>query len=75
MYKHAKNCWGEEIVRNALETKGALSIEEIRNSLSKANLLDGLITTSFERKGKGSVTFSTQQHTYTETRSVDTIMQ
>ena len=75
MHKHAKNCWGEEIVSNALETRGALSIEEVRNSLSKAKLLDGSITASFERKGKGSVTFSTRQHTYTETRSVDTIMQ
>ena len=75
MHKHAKNCWREEIVSNALETRGALSIEEVRNSLSKAKLLDGSITASFERKGKGSVTFSTQQHTYTETRSVDTIMQ
>ena len=75
MHKHTKNCWGEEIVSNALEMKGALSIEEVRNSLSKAKLLDGSITTSFERKGKGSITFLTQQHTDMETRSVDTIMQ
>ena len=68
MHKHAKNCWGDEVVSNALETKGALSIEEVCNSLSKAKLLDGSITASFERKGKGSVTFSTQQHTYMETR-------
>ena len=73
MQKHAKNCWGEENVSNALETKGKLSIEDVRKSLANAKLLDGSITASFERKGKGSVTFSTQQHTYTETRLVEFI--
>ena len=70
MHKHAKNCWGEEIVSKALEGKGEISIEDVRKGLSLAKLHDGSITTSFERKGKGSVTFSTRQHTYTETRSV-----
>ena len=73
MHKHAKNCWGEENVSNALETKGKLSIEDVRKSLANAKLLDGSITASFERKGKGSVTFSTRQHTYTETRLVEFI--
>ena len=70
MHKHTKNCWGEEIVSKALEGKGELSIEDVRKGLSLAKLHDGLITVSFERKEKGSVTFSTRQHTYTETRSV-----
>ena len=68
MHKHAKNCWGDENVSNALETKGTLSINEVRKSLADARLHDGSITASFERKGKGKVTFSTRQHTYTETR-------
>ena len=63
-----KNCWGDEIVSNALETKGALSIVEVHNILSKAKVLDGLITASFEGKGKGSVTFLTRQYTYIDTR-------
>jgi hypothetical protein len=70
MHKHAKNCWGEETVSKALDTKGELSISDVRKSLGQAKLHDGSITASFERKGKGSVTFSTRQHTYTETRLV-----
>lgn len=71
MHKHAKNCWGEENVSRALETKGELSVEDIRRNLGGAKLVDGSITASFERKGKGAVTFSTRQHTYMETRLVD----
>ena len=71
MHKHAKVCWGGEIVTQALETKKDLTIDEVRKSLAKAKLQDGTITTLFERKGKESVTFSTKQHTYTETRSVN----
>ena len=59
MHKHAKNCWGEEIVSKALEAKGELSINNVCKSLSQAKLHNGSITASFERKGKGSVTFST----------------
>lgn len=71
MHKHAKVCWGGEIVTQALETKKDLTIDEVRKSLAKAKLQDGTITTLFERKGKESVTFSMKQHTYTETRSVN----
>jgi hypothetical protein len=75
MHKHAKNCWGDENVRKALEMKGELSVDGVRNGLALAKLHDGSITASFERKGKGAVTFSTRQHTYMETRLVDTISQ
>ena len=71
MHKHVKNCWGDESVRKALKTKGALSIEEVHKSLGQAKLKDRSIMASFERKGKGSVTFSTRQHTYSETRLVN----
>jgi hypothetical protein len=75
MHKHTKNCWGEEIVSKALEAKGELSINEVHKSLAEGKVRDGSITASFERQGKGSVTFSTRQHTYMETRLVDTISQ
>lgn len=75
MHKHSKNCWGDEIVSKALEGKGELSIDDVRKSLAQAKLQDGTITASFERKGKGSVTFSTRQHTYMETRLAETIIQ
>ena len=68
MHKHAKNCWGEEIVSKALETKGTLSIDDVRKNLADAKVQNGSIVASFERKGKGVVTFSTRQHTYKETR-------
>ena len=70
MHKHAKNCWREEIVSKALQTKNDLTINEVRKSLSEANIQNGTITAMFERKGQESVTFSTKQHTYMEKRSV-----
>ena len=72
MHKHAKNCWGEEIVSKALETKNDLTINEVRRSLSKAKIQDGTITAMFERQGKESVSFLMRQHTYLETRSENT---
>ena len=68
MHKHAKNCWGEDIVSQALETKGSLTIDEVCKSLAGAKVQNGSIFAAFERKGKGVVTFSTRQHTYEETR-------
>lgn len=68
MHKHAKGCWGGEIVSRALETKKDLTINEVRESLAKAKLQDGTITALFQRQGKGNVSFSMKQHTYTETR-------
>lgn len=67
--KHARQCWGEEILLGA-DSCG--DIASTREALSKAKKLkDGSITTSFERKGKGKVTFSHRQHDKTETRFVD----
>jgi hypothetical protein len=70
LHKHAKICWGAEIVSKALQAKNELTIKEVRKSLSEAKLQDGTITALFERKGKENVSFSMKQHTYTETRSV-----
>ena len=68
MHKHAKNCWGVENVSKALQTKKDFTIKDVRESLGKAQLQDGTITAIFERNGKGNVSFSMKQHTYTETR-------
>ena len=70
MHKHAKICWGVEIVSKALQSRDELTIKDVRKSLSEAKIQDGTITAMFERKGKEVVSFSTKQHTYMETRSV-----
>ena len=43
-------------------------VNEVRDSLGKAQLEDGTITAIFVRNGKANVSFSTKQHTYMETR-------
>lgn len=63
--RHAKICWGEEIIERAAESK---NIEEARKALKEAKLVDGSITAVFERTGKGKVTYSARQHTRSETR-------
>jgi hypothetical protein len=75
MHKHAKNCWGTEIVSKALQSRDELTIKQVRKSLSEAKIQDGTITALFERNGKENVSFSTKQHTYMETRSVNYICQ
>ena len=66
--KHARLCWGDEILRGADDCG---DLESARKGLDKARKLqDGSITTSFERKGKGKVTFSHRQHTKAQTRFV-----
>ena len=71
MHKHAKICWGVEIVSKALQSRDELTIKEVRKSLSEAKIQDGTITAMFERKGKEVVSFLTKQHTYMETRLVN----
>jgi hypothetical protein len=67
--KHAKRCWGADIIDQADETRG---IANIREGLAAAKALkDGSITATFERQGRGKVTFMSRQHTYKETRYVD----
>lgn len=65
MRKHVKACWGEEILQTADQARNA---EEVRGKIVKNFLRNGSITTAFERKGKGKVTYSHRQHTRTETR-------
>ena len=57
MHKHAKSCWGEEIVSQTLESKGSLTIDEVHKSLAGAKVQNGSIVAAFERKCKGVVMF------------------
>ncbi|KAG2085775.1 uncharacterized protein F5147DRAFT_748661 [Suillus discolor] len=59
MRKHVKSCWGEAALQAAMDLDGPI----------KTLLETGSIKTSFERKGKGKVTYSHRQHTRAETRA------
>jgi hypothetical protein len=66
LYKHARKCWGIEVVDKAVE---ANDLTVARQGLAAAKTLtDGTITATFERTGKGKVTYSTKPLTYSETR-------
>ena len=71
MRKHARHCWGEDIVKKADESKDELTLDNIREGLAVAkNGQDGSIVAFFDRKGKGKVKYMLRQHTYEEARSV-----
>ena len=71
MRKHAKHCWGEDIIKKADEAKDDLTLDSIRESLAEAKKTpDGSIVAFFDRKGKGKVKYMMRQHTYEESRSV-----
>jgi hypothetical protein len=69
MRKHVKSCsgWGSNVLSAADDAKDA---NEVRTKVVKTFARDGTITTAFERKGKGKVTYSNRQHTRLETRCV-----
>ena len=62
--KHAKLCWGMDIIDKADDAKDIASIHKGLATAQKTR--DGLITASFERIGKGKVMYTTCQHTYKE---------
>jgi hypothetical protein len=63
--KHAKICWGEEVLKAADETK---NVALARGIVAQSGG-DPTITAMFERaKGKGAVSYSHKQHTKTETK-------
>jgi len=66
MRKHAKKCWGEEVVTSADNAKNA---NEVRATTVMGALNPQSITAAFERKGKGKVNYSHGQHTKTEARA------
>ena len=65
MRKHVRSCWGNEVLKAADQAKDA---DEVRQRIIGNFLRNGSITTSFERIGKGKVTYSHRQHTRAETR-------
>jgi hypothetical protein len=64
--KHVKSCWGEEALAAA---EDATSVDDAREWVVKGLNQSGSITASFERKGKGTVTYSNRQHTAAEMRT------
>ena len=65
LHKHAKLCWGNEVVSAADDAKNA---EEVCTKIVSNHLQDGSITAAFEKKGKGNITYSHCQHTHQETK-------
>ena len=63
--KHAKSCWGEEVVKAADDARNA---DEVCTKIVPNYLRDGSITAAFERKGKGNIMYSHRQHTRQETK-------
>jgi hypothetical protein len=66
MRKHAKKCWGDDVVNSADKAKNA---NEVRAKTIKGALDPQSITAAFERKGKGKVKYSHRQHTKTESKA------
>ncbi|KAG2028835.1 hypothetical protein BDR03DRAFT_882586 [Suillus americanus] len=60
MRKHVRSCWGDEVLKAADQAKNA---NEVRQKIIGSFLRNGSITASFERNGKGKVTYSHRQHT------------
>jgi hypothetical protein len=61
--RHAKNCWGEEAVAAADNTRDVRSACDV---LANHKDIDGSITVAFQCAGKGKVTYSHCQHTKAE---------
>ena len=61
--KHAKICWGEEVVAAADNTR---DVRAAREALEELKLVDGSITAAFEQIAKSKVTYSHCQHTTSE---------
>ncbi|KAG0702377.1 hypothetical protein DFH29DRAFT_787707, partial [Suillus ampliporus] len=54
MWKHVRSCWGDEVLKAADQAKNA---NEVHQKIIGSLLRNGSITTSFERNGKGKVTY------------------
>src|SRR5271168_2198453 len=68
--KHAKICWGKEVVEKADGTRDLSAAREALVKVGLAGLRDGSITTEFERIGKGKISYSHREHTRTEARYI-----
>ncbi len=66
--KHARICWGDEVLQGA---QACANLDSAREGLRNAKKQrDGSLTAAFEWKGKGKLTFSHRPHTKAETRFV-----
>jgi len=61
--KHAKRCWGDDIIATVDKAKNA---KEVRATTVSGALDPESIMAAFERTGKGKVTYSHRQHTKAE---------
>jgi hypothetical protein len=66
MQKHAKKCWGDDVVASADKANDA---NEVRQTTVKGSLDPQSIMATFERKGRDMVTYSHRQHTKSEARA------
>jgi hypothetical protein len=67
MQKHAKKCWGDEVVTSADVADNA---NEVCATTIKGFLNPQSIMAVFKRKGKDKVMFSHRQHMKTEVRCI-----
>lgn len=71
MRKHARHCWGDEIIKKADDAKEDLTLDDIRERIAEAKReKDGSIVACFDRTGKAKVRYMLRQYTYEESRSV-----
>jgi hypothetical protein len=64
LLKHARTCWGAETVEKAQ----TMTADEVCEGITQ--LVDGSITTHFERRCREKITYSHRPHTKVETRYV-----
>ena len=65
--RHATSCWGEDAIAAAHDHGTA---KAARATVTTPLKRSEDIKLAFDRKGKGKITYSTRQHTRTETRCV-----
>jgi hypothetical protein len=66
LHKHAKICWGEQVVAAAVETR---DVRSAREALAGLKSVDSSITAAFQRVTKSKITYSHRQHTTAEARA------
>jgi hypothetical protein len=71
MRKHAKRCWGEDVMKAADKAESA---NEVRRTTIKGFLDPQSAKAAFEWKGKGKVQYTHRQHTTTKSRYVANVV-
>ncbi|KAH0828593.1 hypothetical protein J3R83DRAFT_2895 [Lanmaoa asiatica] len=68
MCKHVQSCWGDEVLSVATDAK---DVHKDHTKIVGSILQSGSITTAFQQKGQGKITYSNQQHTHVETQYIN----